>query len=35
MLQKGRFCLFCAMTCPEVLDGQRGLKIGMKTHERL
>jgi hypothetical protein len=35
MLQKGRFWLFCAMACPEVLEGQRGLKIGTRTHERL
>jgi hypothetical protein len=33
MLQKGHFWLFCVMACHEVLEGQRGLKIGMKTHE--
>jgi predicted metal-binding protein len=35
MLQRGRFWLVCAMACCEVLDGRRGLKIGMKTHERI
>jgi hypothetical protein len=35
MLQKRHFWLFRAMACPEVLEGRRGLKIGMKTHERL
>jgi hypothetical protein len=34
MLQKGRFWLFCAKACPEVLEDQRGMKIGMKTHGR-